>query len=167
MPTKSTTFSAAFLLIRWLVCATCLVPLWVGAQTPPPPPPDNPPVTIRPEFRTETDSFRPAWGLIPSVRSPSFNYGEVNNAKLIAESSERLDFLSVNNLIVGNSDGYQVVGPNGELFFLDNIESPNCAVEIVGQQIQTNDGKSVLSNQNLPNTDSFVFIGNVNFSGCR
>lgn len=125
------------------------------------------PVVANPDTRFRTREYRPLWNLIPDVRSPSFSYGAVHPSRLIAESSQRLDYLSVNNLIVGYSRGYQVLGPDGELFFLDDIDSPNCGVQIVGQQVRLSTGEIVVSNSPPSNPDSLVFIDTVDFSGCR
>lgn len=128
------------------------------------------PVIMPPENRVGREEFRPTWGLIPDVPSPSFHYNEVNHGRLIARASEQLNFLSVDSLIVSNTNGYQVVGPDGELFFLDNIEAPECGVQIIGQQIQTDDGRLVVSTSDLQVAvnppSSFVHIGNVDFSNC-
>ncbi|RBP51225.1 hypothetical protein [Arenicella xantha] len=110
----------------------------------------------------ELQEFRPGWASIPSLQQPSFAYGEVNNSKLLAEAGENLNYLTSNNLIVGNTRGYQVVGPNGEVFYVDNIDKPKCAVvaqyiETAGDSLQINQSASVVSN---------VYIEQVDFQDC-
>ena len=130
--------------------------------------------------QVETDTlilqqYRPAWGVIPDVKRPAFDYSEVHNGKLIAEAAESLDYLSIDNLIIGNTrcantsdggintSGYQVVGPNGEIFYVDDLKSPNCAVRVVAQQIESGDGTII----SQPGAGvSSVYIGEINFEGC-
>lgn len=110
----------------------------------------------------ELQEFRPGWASIPSVEQPSFAYGEANNTKLLAEAGENLNFLSSNSLIIGNTRGYQVIGPNGEIFYVDNIEKPKCAVvaqyiEAAGDDLNISQSSTVVSN---------VFIEQVDFQDC-
>ncbi|ORU91730.1 MAG: hypothetical protein A6F72_03060 [Cycloclasticus sp. symbiont of Poecilosclerida sp. N] len=128
------------------------------------------------EFR----EYRPGWSNIPSVKRPSFSYGQVQNSKLISEAGESLDFLSTDNLIVGSvlgrrravsevtpdsgtsaaiaesSDrvygkgGFQVIDSRGQTFYVDNIKNPKCAV---------------FANQGPG--DSYVFIEQVDFRNCN
>ena len=87
---------------------------------------------------------------------------EVNNTKLLAEAGESLNYLTTNNLIVGNTQGYQVIGPDGEVFYVDNIEKPKCAIvaqyiESSGDPLQVNPTATVVSN---------VYIEQVDFYDC-
>ncbi|MFT5137171.1 MAG: hypothetical protein ACI8XV_002208 [Arenicella sp.] len=110
----------------------------------------------------EFQEFRPGWASIPSSEQPSFIYGEANNTKLLAEAGENLNYLSSNSLIVGNTGGYQVIGPNGEVFYVDNIEQPKCAIiaqyiESAGDDLVINQSATVVSN---------VYIEQVDFEDC-
>lgn len=110
----------------------------------------------------ELQEFHPGWATIPSLQQPSFAYGEVNNTKLLAEAGESLNYLTTNNLIVGNTHGYQVIGPDGEVFYVDNIEKPKCAIvaqyiESSGDPLQVNPTATVVSN---------VYIEQVDFYDC-
>jgi hypothetical protein len=110
----------------------------------------------------ELQDFRPGWASIPNTQQPSFAYGEVNNTKLLAEAGENLNFLSTSNLIIGNTRGYQVIGPNGEVFYVDNIEKPTCA--FVAQYVASS-GNDLTINQ-TPTVVSNVFIEQVDFQDC-
>jgi len=110
----------------------------------------------------EVQSFRPGWASIPTLQQPNFAFSEANNTKLLAEAGENLNFLSTSNLIVGNTQGYQVIGPNGKVFFVDNIERPKCA--IVAQQVETS-GNDLAGSQTT-NVVSNVYIEQVNFNDC-
>ena len=110
----------------------------------------------------ELQDFRPGWASIPNTQQPSFAYGEVNNTKLLAEAGENLNFLSTSNLLIGNTRGYQVIGPNGEVFYVDNIDKPKCAivaqyVESSGSDLTINQTATVVSN---------VYIEQVDFQDC-
>jgi hypothetical protein len=110
----------------------------------------------------EFQEYRPGWASIPSSERPSFAYGEANNTKLLAKAGENLNYLSSNSLIVGNTQGYQVIGPNGEIFYVDNIEQPKCAVvaqyiESAGGDIVINQSATVVSN---------VYIEQIDFQDC-
>lgn len=107
--------------------------------------------------------FRPGWASIPGSNvQANFGYGEAVNTKLLAEAGESLSYLATSSLIVGNTQGYQVIGPNGEVFYVDNIEQPKCAIvaqyiEAAGDDLVINQGNSVVSN---------VFIEQVDFQDC-
>lgn len=150
--------------MRWVHCLialTCLAGSGVAVA-------QDQPVSVDRVFSTQTEQYRPSWGLIPEVQSPSFNYSAVQPGKLVAESSERLDYLSISNLIVGNTDGYQVVGPDGELFFVDDITRPNCSVQIIGQQVERGGVTSlIIPETQLNGFSSFVSIDRIEFDGCR
>lgn len=110
----------------------------------------------------ELQSFRPGWAAIPNSQQPDFAYSEANNTQLLAEAGENLNFLSTNSLVVGNTRGFQVIGPNGEIFYVDNIEQPKCAVvaqlvESQGNDLTINQTSTVVSN---------VFIERVDFQDC-
>ncbi len=110
----------------------------------------------------QLETFRPGWASIPTLQQPNFAFGEVNNTQLLAEAGENLNFLSTSNLIVGNTRGFQVIGPDGEVFFVDDIENPKCAVvaqvvESAGNDIAINQTATVVSN---------VFIERVDFQDC-
>ena len=108
--------------------------------------------------------YRPSGSAFPNVKWPVFDYSEVQNAKLIAEASEKFDYLPIDNLIIGNTRGYQVIGPDGEIFYVDDLESPTCGVQIVAQQIASDDGTII--NQFGVGVSS-VYIGEVNFQDCN
>lgn len=110
----------------------------------------------------QLQEFRPGWATIPSLQQPDFAYSEVNNTKLLAEAGENLNYLTGSNLIVGNTRGYQVIGPNGEVFFVDDIENPKCVVvaqyvESAGGDLNINQTGTVVSN---------VYIEQVDFQDC-
>lgn len=108
------------------------------------------------------ESFRPGWAAIPSADQPNFAFEEANNTKLIAEAGERLNYLATNSLIVGNTRGYQVIGPNGEVFYVDNIERPKCAV--VAQLIEGSNNDLPIGQSNT--VISNVYIEQVDFQDC-
>lgn len=110
----------------------------------------------------QLQEFRPGWATIPSLQQPDFAYSEVNNTKLLAEAGENLNYLSGSSLIIGNTRGYQVIGPNGEVFFVDDIEKPKCVVvaqyvESAGGDLNINQTGTVVSN---------VYIEQVDFQDC-
>jgi hypothetical protein len=110
----------------------------------------------------QLQEFRPGWATIPSLQQPDFAYSEVNNTKLLAEAGENLNYLSGSSLIIGNTRGYQVIGPNGEVFFVDDIENPKCVVvaqyvESAGGDLNINQTGTVVSN---------VYIEQVDFQDC-
>lgn len=113
-----------------------------------------------------TQEYRPTWGNIPSVKRPAFSYGEVQNSKLIAEAGQSLDFLSIDNLVIGsittNGKGgaFQVIGPDGNVFYVDNIAKPKCAV--IAQYVE---GTNKIGQSN--NIVSNVYIEEVNFRNCN
>jgi hypothetical protein len=110
----------------------------------------------------EFKEFRPGWASIPSSEQPGFAYGEVNNTQLLSKAGESLNYLSSNNLIVGNTQGYKVIGPNGEVFYVDNIEQPKCA--IIAQYIESS-GDDLVINQSAT-VVSNVYIEQVDFHDC-
>jgi len=118
--------------------------------------------TINQVRTQELQSFRPGWASIPTLQQPNFAFSEANNTKLLAEAGENLNFLSTSNLIVGNTRGYQVIGPNGETFYVDDIAQPKCA--IVAQQIESS-GNDLATNQSTT-VVSNVYIEQVNFNDC-
>jgi hypothetical protein len=110
----------------------------------------------------QLQEYRPGWATIPSLQQPNFAYSEVNNSKLLAEAGENLNYLSGSSLIIGNTRGYQVIGPNGEVFFVDDIEKPKCVVvaqyvESAGGDLNVNQTGTVVSN---------VYIEQVDFQDC-
>jgi hypothetical protein len=110
----------------------------------------------------EFKEYRPGWATIPTTDQANFSYSEVNNTKLISTAGENIGFLEVSSLIVGNTRGYQVIGPNGEVFYVDNIEQPKCA--IIAQYIE-NAGDDLVINQ-TNTVVSNVYIEQVDFQDC-
>ena len=117
--------------------------------------------------------YHPSWGVIPHVRSPSFSYGKVQTGKLVAEASESLNYLSIDNLIVGSvgngrgASGFQVLSSAGQMFYVDDIVSPKCAVEIVAQQVNTDAIGLFGVSAGNPVGASSVYIGEINFDNCH
>lgn len=156
--------------VRWFLgavfaCASCLA----SAETHPP-------------DKTVVREYRPGWETIPNVRGPSFDYGEVRNTKLISEAAESLEFLPVNRLVLGGTRGaFQVISPNGQVFYVDDIKKPRCA--LVAQYVEKNPadnfgsgftsgfgsdlGGSSGGNLGQPNIVSNVYIEEVDFSSCN
>lgn len=133
-----------------------------------------PPAVAQSEFITR--EYRPAWSNIPTVRRPTFNYSEVQNSKLISEAGESLDFLTTDNLIVGsvlarqdNSPvsgiarygGFQVRDARGNVFYVDNIEKPKCAV--IAQQVEGTNTDIIGPPGRVV---SNVYIEEINFRNC-
>ncbi len=125
---------------------------------------DGVPVTVTPLHSPLTEPYHPSWSLIPQVKRPTFDYGEVRNSKLLAEASESLNYLPIDNFLIGRTRSYQVITPDGQVFFVDNIQAPKCGVQIVAQQINTQQPGGGYQLQPIPGSQ--VTIGEIDFSTC-
>lgn len=119
-----------------------------------------------------TRQYRPAWGAYPQVKRPTFDYSEVHNSKLIAEAGDSLDFLAVDNLVVGSVTGSSASGAGflviprrsqGRAFYVDRIQNPRCAV--IAQSVETPATPNTPTTPN--NIVSNVYIGQIDFRNCN
>lgn len=94
--------------------------------------------------------------LYPSYPSAPPSYSDLNANTLISEA--RVDFGFGTQ--VEKSDGYQVISPDGDTFYVDNIEKPKCAfyaTYVEGGAEGQGASLEVFSN---------VYVEEVNFESC-
>lgn len=98
------------------------------------------------------DPLNPSYPSIPPA------YTTLEPASLINDARVNFGF----DMVIEKSDGYQVTSPDGDTFYVDNIEQPNCA--FYATYISNEDGGfgsgglEVFSN---------VYIEEVNFENCQ
>lgn len=95
---------------------------------------------------------------------PTFE--QVQVGREIADSRhEYLGYIPLRTENFGNANsGYQVIGPNGETFVVDNIEEPKCA--LYATYIETGDSELNASPPIIDYTSN-VYIEEVNFENCQ
>jgi hypothetical protein len=103
---------------------------------------------------------------IPSVPSPP-GFGEVNENSEISDSQhDYFGYIPTHapGFSKSQKEGYQVIGPDGESFMVDDIEQPTCAVYAT-YVVKSDDYVEVnpLDNEVVSN----VYIEEVNFENCQ
>lgn len=96
--------------------------------------------------------------ITPSYPSVPSDYTTLDAGTLINSARVNFGF----ETIIEKSDGYQVTSPDGDTFYVDNIEQPNCAFYATYISNEDGDfgggGLEVFSN---------VYIEEVNFENCQ
>jgi hypothetical protein len=96
--------------------------------------------------------------LYPTYPSTPPSYSNISASTLMSDA--RVDFGFSTQ--VEKSNGYQVISPDGDTFYVDNIEKPKCAfyatyIESNGDAIGQGASLEVFSN---------VYVEEVNFENC-
>nr|CAA6830508.1 MAG: Unknown protein [uncultured Thiotrichaceae bacterium] len=86
------------------------------------------------------------------------SYDTLNPGSMIGDARVNFGF----DLMVDNTDGYQVISPDGEVFYVDDIEKPNCAFYATTVNVDEDD--TIQSNLEII---SNVYIEEVNFENCQ
>lgn len=99
------------------------------------------------------DPLQPVFPSIPPT------YTTLDTGSLINDARVNFGFEPV----VENTDGYQVTSPDGDVFYVDNIEQPTCAFYATYVSNNEDDnvgagGLEVFSN---------VYVEEVNFENCQ
>lgn len=99
------------------------------------------------------DPLHPTYPTIPS------SYTELDPGSLINDARVNFGFEPE----VKNTDGYKVTSPDGDTFYVDNVEQPSCAfyatyVSNDDEDSGSSGGLEVFSN---------VYIEEVNFENCQ
>ena len=96
--------------------------------------------------------------LYPTYPNSPPSYSNLSPNTLIGEA--RVDFGFSTQ--VENSNGYQVISPDGEMFYVDNIEKPKCA--FYATYIES-DSDALVQGASLQ-VFSNVYVEEVNFESC-
>lgn len=98
------------------------------------------------------DPLHPVYPTIPSA------YTTLDSSAMIQDARVNFGFEPV----IEQTDGYQVTSPDGDVFYVDNIDQPTCA--FYATYVSTDDefgsgaGLEVFSN---------VYVEEVNFENCQ
>ncbi len=97
--------------------------------------------------------------LYPTFPSFPTSYAQLDAGTLISEA--RVDFSAVPK--IEKTDGFQVISPDGDVFYVDNIDQPKCA--FYASYVANDDGD--ISGAGSLEVFSNVYIEEVNFENCQ
>lgn len=99
------------------------------------------------------DPLHPVYPNIPP------DYASLDAGSLMSDARVNFGFEPV----VENTDGYQVTSPDGDVFYVDNVEQPTCAfyATYVSNNEDDNFGSGGLE------VFSNVYVEEVNFENCQ
>ncbi len=114
-------------------------------------------------FGRTADPIKPGFPSVPSA------YQNVDAGQLIAESRVNFGYRPVETqktnvqdyTEVNRTDGYQVTGPDGQIFYVDDIEQPKCAFYATYVTVE-NDNQVVLGVEVVSN----IYVDQINFENC-
>jgi hypothetical protein len=111
------------------------------------------------------DPIRPTFPSVPSA------YQSVEAGQLIAESRINFGYKPVETETnvqeqsfaeVNRTNGYQVISPDGQTFYVDNITQPKCAFYATYVTVE-NDNQIVMGVEVVSN----VYVDQINFENCQ
>lgn len=114
----------------------------------------------------QSEERRDNWhSTLPGFPEVPLNLRSVNEANQISRSSRRIGRVTtINTPRFGVVQGFRVTAPDGSVFFVDNIQSPNCAV--YARYVDRGFSNTDFTVVPRANTNS-VSIGSINFDNCR
>ena len=98
--------------------------------------------------------------LYPTYPNIPAEYESLDAGTLLHESMVNFGF----EPIVENTDGYKVTSPDGNTFYVDNIDKPSCA--FYGTYVSNSEGDNPIPAGGLE-VFSNVYIEEVNFENCQ